>query len=279
MYLDAVTPPFVTAYVWHQAGNFTLHVPEGSKSAYEADQWTDGTCKWTHRSPSDGGGSVNITLAERPKITFHTNGGTRPLYTYAASDAPDTWYWYVNADSAAYQTVPATVKPYHDFEGWYTDETCTTPYAGEPVAIGQGGLDLYAKWNVYKYTVTFDTQGGSDVDPLTGVEHGSTIDALDEPTKDGVIFDGWYTGTDYTVAWDFDTFTVVSDTTLYARWNDDVKVKTLSPAADPVILTNYYTLQGVEVSPSAAVNGIYIRREVHASGKINVTIRVMSYKL
>jgi uncharacterized repeat protein (TIGR02543 family) len=222
MYLDAATPPAITTFVWHQAGNFTLHVPEGSKSAYEADLWDDGTCKWTYRSPDDGGGSVNITLAERPKVTFHTNGGSRPLYTYTPAEPDGTFYLYVNPDSAACETAPVTRRAYHDFEGWHTDEGCTVPYAGEPVALGTGGLNLYAKWNIYRYSVSFDVQGGSYVAPLTGVEHGSTITAPGDPAKDGMMFGGWYTGADYATEWDFETSAVVSDTVLYAKWIEEL---------------------------------------------------------
>ena len=68
------------------------------------------------------------------------------------------------------------------------------------------------------YTVSFDSQGGSAVAAIEHVESGTTIDAPENPAKEDLIFDGWYTGPDYATAWDFETSTVVSDTTLYAKW-------------------------------------------------------------
>jgi uncharacterized repeat protein (TIGR02543 family) len=156
MYFDMATPPAATQYLWHQAGNFTLHVPEGSKSAYEADQWSDGTCKWTYASPEDGGGNVNITLAERPKVTFHTNGGSRPLYAYTPAEPDGTYYWYVNAGASAYSNnfpvgeIPLSEKDGYIFAGWFTDEDLTLPYeASTVVNLGEGGIDLYAQWDTF----------------------------------------------------------------------------------------------------------------------------------
>lgn len=67
------------------------------------------------------------------------------------------------------------------------------------------------------FTVTFDSQGGSKVDSQT-VTEGEKVTEPAEPTKDGVIFAGWYTDTSYSHLWDFDKNTVTENITLYARW-------------------------------------------------------------
>ena len=67
------------------------------------------------------------------------------------------------------------------------------------------------------YTVTFDSQGGSAVDPQT-VEHGELATEPTDPTKTGHTFGGWYKESGCTNAWDFDTDKVTSDVTLYAQW-------------------------------------------------------------
>ncbi|MDQ0363314.1 InlB B-repeat-containing protein, partial [Breznakia pachnodae] len=79
---------------------------------------------------------------------------------------------------------------------------------------------LYAKWEEL-YTVTFDSQGGSSINPQTGLELGSKVMEPVIPTKDGYSFDGWYTDTTYTTVWDFNTDTIVGNMTLYAKWNID----------------------------------------------------------
>lgn len=68
------------------------------------------------------------------------------------------------------------------------------------------------------FTVTFDSQGGSEVKSQQVPSGGKATEPTD-PTKADASFGGWYTGTDYAKAWNFDTDVVTSDMTLYAQWN------------------------------------------------------------
>ena len=67
------------------------------------------------------------------------------------------------------------------------------------------------------YTVTFDSQGGSAVDPVT-VVNGRSIARPADPGLDGSIFVGWYTDAAHTVPFAFGAQPVTSDMTLYAYW-------------------------------------------------------------
>lgn len=67
------------------------------------------------------------------------------------------------------------------------------------------------------YTVTFNTDGGSAVDPQTIEENGKVTKPAD-PTKDSATFDGWYKEDTFTTAWDFDNDVITEDTTIYAKW-------------------------------------------------------------
>lgn len=67
------------------------------------------------------------------------------------------------------------------------------------------------------YTVTFDSQGGSEVSSQR-VNEGEKATAPEAPTKEGFTFDAWYTSTDYATRWDFSKDIVIKDLTLYARW-------------------------------------------------------------
>lgn len=66
------------------------------------------------------------------------------------------------------------------------------------------------------YTVTFNTNGGSAIDPVT-VAEGDKVAQPTAPTKEGFQFDGWYTDEDLTTAYNFET-PVTSSFTLYAKW-------------------------------------------------------------
>ena len=67
------------------------------------------------------------------------------------------------------------------------------------------------------HLVTFDTNGGSTVSPVT-VTSGSKISAPTAPTKDGYTFGGWYKNSALTVVWDFNNDVVTTNITLYTKW-------------------------------------------------------------
>ena len=70
---------------------------------------------------------------------------------------------------------------------------------------------------VNTYTITFDSKGGSEVAPRQ-VEHGDCATEPPYPTREGYIFDGWFT--DGEMEWDFDLQEVKSDMKLHAKWVD-----------------------------------------------------------
>ena len=70
-----------------------------------------------------------------------------------------------------------------------------------------------------EFTITFDTQGGSEVKPIT-IAEGATITLPRNPTKEGYIFDGWYLS-DAFVEKFVATKTITGDITLYAKWLED----------------------------------------------------------
>ncbi|MCC8160345.1 MAG: S-layer homology domain-containing protein [Oscillospiraceae bacterium] len=69
-----------------------------------------------------------------------------------------------------------------------------------------------------RYTVTFNSNGGSDVSSST-VSKNSTVSEPTAPTKDGYEFAGWYTDSALTTEYDFST-KVTSSFTLYAKWTE-----------------------------------------------------------
>ncbi len=68
------------------------------------------------------------------------------------------------------------------------------------------------------YTVTFNSNGGSAVDPQT-VESGNKVTKPSNPTKAGYSFEGWFTDSACTQAFDFTT-SISGDITLYAKWKE-----------------------------------------------------------
>ena len=97
----------------------------------------------------------------------------------------------------------------------------TAPDSGQlDLTVASGAFYLFEKDpNYNKFTVTFDSQGGSAVAPLNGVAKGSTIAKPTEPTYSGYEFTGWYTDAACTKPWNFAVDTVEKDITLYAGWH------------------------------------------------------------
>lgn len=71
--------------------------------------------------------------------------------------------------------------------------------------------------SIEKYTVSFDTQGGSTIESQS-VEKGSLATQPENPTKDNYSFTGWYKESSCENDFDFETEKIIADTTIYAGW-------------------------------------------------------------
>ena len=71
-----------------------------------------------------------------------------------------------------------------------------------------------------KYTVTFDSKGGTLVEAQEVKKNGTATEPAD-PTREGYTFLGWYTSETSTVKYDFDT-KVVENITLLAKWQKEI---------------------------------------------------------
>ena len=101
-------------------------------------------------------------------ITFDTNGGSEI--------AP------ITQDYGTEITVPdnPTRKGY-TFKGWDKEI---------PEAMPAENIKVKAQWEINQYTITFDTNGGSEIAPITQ-DYGTQISAPDNPTRKGYTFKGW----------------------------------------------------------------------------------------
>ncbi len=115
------------------------------------------------------------------------------------------------------QYTPAFTKDGYVLLGWFTEQNGDTKWDLAKDKVTKD-LDLYARWTIKKYTVTFDTGEGSTLTPQS-LSHGSTIARPAAMTKTGCIFEGWYDQSDFSgTKWDFAKDKVTKDMTLYAKW-------------------------------------------------------------
>lgn len=115
----------------------------------------------------------------------------------------------------------APVKDGYIFGGWYKEEACENAWNFAADAV-TANITLYAGWiqeDLETYTVSFDSQGGSEIDDITAFE-GYKITAPDSPLKYRTDFGGWYKEASCENEWIFDTEVVTEDLTLYAKWDN-----------------------------------------------------------
>ena len=156
--------------------------PDGNTGSYF--MWLDGNGKSYEPGDSVPADVTELTVqwtAPTYTVTLHANGGTInngnvTEYTYGVGATLPT------ADDMTYTG--------HTFVGWYDNENLT----GSPVtAISNtetGNKEYWAKWEINQYTITFDTNGGSEIAPITQ-DYGTKITAPADPTRKGYTFKGW----------------------------------------------------------------------------------------
>ena len=108
--------------------------------------------------------------------------------------------------------------------GWATTDGGEKVYGLDDVYTKNEALTLYPVWSTNKYTITFDTAGGSEIAPITQ-DYGTVITAPADPTREGYTFTGWDT--------EIPTTMPAENITLKARWKDTEK-----PTGEIIIGTN-----------------------------------------
>ena len=149
----------------------------------------------------------NITLyakwaANTYTITFDTAGGSEI--------AP------ITQDYGTVITAPeAPTREGYTFIGWDKEIPTTMPAEN---------MTVTAQWEINQYTITFDTNGGSEIAPITQ-DYGTAITAPANPTREGYTFIGWDK--------EIPTTMPAENIALKAKWKDIEK-----PTGEIVIGTN-----------------------------------------
>lgn len=124
----------------------------------------------------------------------------------------------VSSITAPYNSVitppNAPTKLGYVFAGWYTNTDYQTPFTTWLMPLGN--VTVYAKWTHENYTITFITNGGSSVNPLTAPYLSSIVQPT-MPTKEEHVFLGWFSDETLETAYTFDVMPL-NGITLYAKW-------------------------------------------------------------
>mgnify|MGYP000842767796 CR=1 FL=1 len=144
-----------------------------------------------------------VLVTEVYTVTFDSYGGT------PVPPAQEVEYGLT-----ATKPADPTLKGY-TFAFWYLGEDEQNATAYDFDTPDTENITLTAKWNINKYTVAFNTDGGTPVPPAQEVEYGHTATKPVEPTLKGYTFDGWYLGDE---KYDFSA-AVEQNITLTAKWH------------------------------------------------------------
>ena len=142
---------------------------------------------------------------------------TRNTYDYTVrhiKQLPDGSYDEANAEvetlSGKFEALAAvTAKDYG--EHYPTNDADTK----QNIKIKKG-LTIDVKYDLDEHTLTFETNGGSAINPVT-VRHGNAVARPTDPTKDKYTFIGWYADPEFTAKYDFATV-LEADKTIYAKF-------------------------------------------------------------
>ena len=163
---------------------------------------------------------ANLTFASGANITCVGTGKVETLLKYdpqggSFSGLDDSYQLYQDSSGAgkSYTNLP-TPTTNAIFNGWNK----TADGTGAKLSESTVDLNLHQAYADMDYTVTFDSQGGSDVSPVSPIKYKSKVTKPTDPTREGYTFDTWYKEESCTNKWDFDKDTVQGDTTLYAKF-------------------------------------------------------------
>jgi uncharacterized repeat protein (TIGR02543 family) len=109
-------------------------------------------------------------------------------------------------------------KEGHTFEGWYKDPEFTEELVF-PFEMPAIDVEVYVKWTVNQYRITFDTDDGNLIDDEV-FDFGSDLSGYELPTpvKEGFTFIGWFADADDTEPFVLPATMPADNITLYAKW-------------------------------------------------------------
>lgn len=258
-----VTADITLVATWAQEGNYTVRFDtNGSEDVIASQIIKAGKLVSKPKDPVRDGWELKEWQFEDKPYDFNTKV-SQDMVLKAIWQLP---HFDVTFDSAGGSTVKTQsieinktakkptnpTKTGYTFKGWFIGETeyeFTTPVTA--------AITLVAHWEVNKYMVDFDSDGGSDVESQL-IEYGAKVSQPANPTKDGWVFEKWQlNGTTY----NFDT-KVTKAITLKAVWTKAVaKTYTFKIVEDTHdTFTTDYTLEvyenGTKINfTSAKLNG------------------------
>jgi len=191
----------------------TISVPAGSN-------WTTYTKRETNITLPNG--NMTLTISVNGDVNFQKiviEKVVVPTYTVTFNSNGGTAVTTQNITSGSTATKPANpTRTGYTFENWYSNTQLTTLFNFTTVITAN--TTLYAKWTPVTYTITYTLNSGTNnaANPANYTIESNDI-TLQNPTRTGYVFDGWYENSSFTGS----KITTISkgsigNKTFYAKW-------------------------------------------------------------
>jgi uncharacterized repeat protein (TIGR02543 family) len=177
-------------------------------------------------------------------ITYETNGGVLP------SGIEKNTQVIIGVNNV----LPIPVKTGYRFLGWYHGDSETSERFNNIQSFEANSI-IYARWEKNAYTISFETDGGNGIQPLTEIHLNSIVD-LPTPTKTDYIFDGWFLN-DVLIQTPYE-YVNESDIVLTAKWKPLEEIFTFEYSYNTVYIKSYNGSYENLVIPKT-INGIEVK--------------------
>jgi uncharacterized repeat protein (TIGR02543 family) len=180
-------------------------LPDTTRTGYKFNGWY---------TASTGGAKIDANVKVTANVTYYAQW-TVNQYTVTFDSQGGS---EVNSKTLDYNTavgtLPTTTRTGYTFNGWYTASTGGTKIDANVKVTAN--VTYYAQWTINQYTVTFDSQGGNEVNSKT-LDYNTAIGTLPTTTRTGYTFNGWYTASTGGTKIDANA-KVTANVTYYAQW-------------------------------------------------------------
>ncbi|MDR2537534.1 MAG: InlB B-repeat-containing protein [Treponema sp.] len=229
----------------------TVTLPsDPTRTDYVFEGWytekAGGGTQFTEKTPINTNITVYAKWKPYPRVTFDADGGS-PAETSKTC-----------APGATVKLPSAPTRESYTFEGWYMEKDGRGKKFTSSTQVN-ADITVYAKWKPYP-RITFDADGGSLAETTQTYVPGAAL-ALPSPTRDGYVFEGWYTQKDGGGKKLSAETVITKDITVYARWIKEKDVLTVmfdaeggTPAPAPITCIKGETLEKLPADPTKSLH-------------------------
>jgi uncharacterized repeat protein (TIGR02543 family) len=236
-----ITPENQTTYTSGTEATVTATPTTG----YEFVNWTSGEEEVSKENP------YTFTVTDDVSLTANFQAATYTITYHPGDGATFTTEKNSYTIESEDITLDEPTKTGYKFDGWYDNAEFTGDVVTQIAKGSTGNKEFYAKWTAEIYTITYHGVDESFITTKTSYTIESGEITLDEPTKTGYKFDGWYDNAEFTGA----AVTKIAsgqtgDKEFYAKWTAETYTITYHPGDGATFTTekNSYTIESEDIT-------------------------------